>query len=339
MPPTPPMPAFPSEGYRDLRRRLRVVWLWMRQWRVRRDLAAAETELGWLAWEQVDFYDEASVAEVRKIQEFERTQAELYNTSAELGGRAQALDEELAREQAAYDAAQAALEAEREPVAASLGQQEAAHRQKVQAIARFDRAVEEISAAEKELEAASLAFMEVPNPGIQVRIEARKISDELIRLAGERKLVLADKATAEGQAAMFEAGIARGRAELRRIAEAREAAGQKLSAALRRISQEKRSLDRERRKSTVRMSRLDSKKRGSYRFIGGCLASHGIAPLNQPAALEKTVALREREWEISEALAALRTECAAADARQLAAFYVGCLILAVAVAAITHHLA
>ena len=159
--------ALPQEGFRDLSRRLRIAWLWVARVRLRRALFKAEAELGLLGWEQVDIFDDAINAEVKKVQEFENAQASLLNVSAELSGRKAALDEELAREEALHDQAQASLAQEREPLAAQLEQAESARRQKLEAGERFERALGELARLEKRLQARSLSFMNVEHPSVR----------------------------------------------------------------------------------------------------------------------------------------------------------------------------
>jgi hypothetical protein len=330
--------AFPRDGIRDLRARLRFAWVWAVRFRVRRSLFQTEGELGWLAWEQVDFFDEESVAAVRQIQEFEDTQAALENTSAELASRKAALDVKLAREKALHDQLQASLAAERAPIATELQQAETARRQKLEAVERFDRAIAEISSLEKELEAHSRAFMKVERPDIEIRTEARRISDELALLPAQRQLVVADKTNAENEATRLEAEIVRLRSELQRIDSAGAAARDTFSETTRGITAERRVLDREKKKSSLHMSHLDRKKQQPYRFIGACLADHGIAPLNQPAVLSKVFALRERDLQLTETLAELRATCAATHPALLIPFYLLLAALLFALFVLASHI-
>jgi chromosome segregation ATPase len=329
--------ALPQEGFRDLSRRLRIARLRIARLRVRHAIFQAETELGLLGSEQADFFDERIGAEVKKVRDFENAQAALLNASAELAERKTALDEELAREKALHDEAQAALAAERQPLAGQFEQAESAHRLKLEACARFDRALLEIIQLERQLAERSIDFMKVANPAEQVRNEARAVSDHLMRLPGERKLLLADKAGASQEAGRLEPEVARLRAELQRIDAAASGARHRLAAASRRLTAELRHLDRERKKSSSHMSRLDREKRSPYRLIGACLADSGIAPLNQPQVLEKVLVLRERDTRLSEVLADLQAACAASDAGVLIAFYLLLVALLFALFALASH--
>lgn len=332
------MTGFPREGFSDLSRRLQILWLWVARLRVRRALYKAETELGWLGWEQVDFFENQVMEEVRKVQEFENTQASLLNSSAELGIRKVALDEELAREQALHDQAQAALASERAPIAAEFEQAENLRRQKLEAAGRFDAALQELAQLEKDLQARSLALMKIEKATLEVRVEAREISDHLGRLPAERKLVFADKANAAKEAARLEPEMERLRAELRRIDTAAEEVRERFAAAGSRVMGELRLLERERKKSTLRMSHLDREKRKPYQLIGACLADHNLAPLNQPEVLEKVAALRERDAALTETLAVLQAVCAAGDAGMLTAFYLLLAAVLFAIVVITLQL-
>ena len=316
------MASLLREGWRDLRRRVRIVWLSVARWRLRRALFEAETELGWLGWEQVDFFDEELSTHVKIVQDFEQTQASLLNTSAELSGQKADLDRILARETAVHDQTQAALAAERAPISAKLEQAEATRRLKIEAGERFARALEEMASLEKRLEADSQAYMRAERPNIQIRIEARKVSDELGRLSGERKLVLAGQANAAREAAALEPAIARMRAELQRIDSAASAARDTLAAATRRHGGETRPLEHQKKKSNLRMAHLDGEKRAHYRIIGTCMANEGVAPRNQPELLTKVFSLRDRDLRLSETLADLRAACAAVHPGTLIAFYI-----------------
>jgi chromosome segregation ATPase len=322
---------------KDLRRRLRILWLWAARLRLRRALFLAEAELGWLGWEQAEFYDEQIAAEVRKVQEFENTQASIQNTSAELSDRKGALDQEHAREKTLHDQTLESLAKEREPIAAQLQQAETSRRQKTEALDRFDHAVEEIGRLERELEARSLDFMNVERPTIDIRAEAREVSDALARLVGERALVLADRATAAQELAAHEAAIIRLRGELQRIDSASATARDALGDASRRLTGEMRLLDRKQRKTSLHMAHLDRKKQQPYRYIGACLADHGIAPLNQPQILQQVFTLRDRDFRLAETLTELRAACAGADPAILIAFYLLLACLLFALSAIVFH--
>jgi chromosome segregation ATPase len=313
---------------------LRIAFM---RYRLRRNLYQAETELGWLGWEQVEFYDEQTTAEVKKIQEFENTQAFLQNTSAELSGRKAALDAELTREKTAHDQTLTSLTADRAPLATQLQEAETTRQRKLESIERFDRAIDEISAAEKKLEALSESFMNVREPSIAIRIEAREVSDQLGQFALEKKLVAADKATAAQEAVALEATIDRLREELQHIDAATAAARDNLSGAARRVTDQVRVVEREKKKSSLHMAHLDREKQKPYQFIGAVLADHKIAPRNQPQILEKVIAFRERYVQLGETISRLRATCAAADKGLLISFYLLLFAVLIALSAIAFH--
>jgi chromosome segregation ATPase len=312
----------------------RIVFM---RFRVKRDLYQAETELGWLGWEQVEFYDEHTKAQVKRIQEYENTQANLQNTSAELSGRKSALDAELTRERTAHDQTLASLAAERAPLAAQLQEAETTRQKKIEAIERFDKALEEISATEKRFEGLSESFMNIKEPTIAIRIEAREVSDNLGRIALERKLVAADKATAAQEAATLEETVNRLREELQNIDEAAAAARENLSGAARRLTGEVRTLEREKKKSSLHMAHLDREKRKPYQFIGAVLADHNIAPRNQPQILEKVIALRARDVQLGEMLRRTHAACAETNLGLLISFYLLVAVILITLCAIGFH--
>ena len=244
------------EGFRDLSRRLRIVWIWGLRLRVRRALFHAEAQLGWLGWEQTEFFDEAISAEVKKVQEFENVQASLLNVSAEISEKKVALDQELAREKERHEQARISLAAERAPAAGQLQAAEAARQQKLVAVERFDKALEEINGLEKRLETRTQALMKVRQPTAELHAEARDVSDQLGRLPAERKLVIADRLRVSDEAARLEPGIAELRTELQRIDTAMAEEDERFSATASRIAGEVRKLEREQKKSSLDISHL-----------------------------------------------------------------------------------
>jgi hypothetical protein len=329
--------AFPGDGFRDLARRFRIARAWVARLRVRRALATAESELGWLGWEQVDFFDEQVAAEVEKVRAFENTQASLLNTAAELGARKGALDQELAAEIERNQKTNAELDAERGPLAARFEQADSRRRLKLAAVERFERALEELVRTQRELETRSRDFMEVVNLDAAGRAESREISDALGRIPGEIKHVMGDKATAAQEAAALEPEVVRLRIELDHIQAAINEESERFSAGSRRIAGEIRQLERERKKSDVHMTRLDRKKHGPYRAIGACLADQGIAPRNQPEILEKVLVLRERDGALTETMGAMQAVCAAASPSGLAAFYIFLAVILIGLVVLAAH--
>lgn len=333
------MAAFLQDGVRDLGRRLRIAWLWLQRHRTGRALYLAEAELGWLGWEQTEFYDEAVAAEVKKIQEFEDAQAALLNTNAELSGRKAALDEELAREKEKHDKAVAILESGKASLLTELRQVEARRRLKYEAVTRFEKAMEELSALEKNLEARSHSYLAITNPSLQTRVNAREVSDELSRVSGEKKLVGADKLAALRDAAATEPELSRLRTELNRIETASSEARDGLAAATKRLAAEMHLVDRNHRSSNIHIGKLDREKKAPYRNIGACLADHAIAPMNQPVILEKVITLRARKEELTGLITEYNALCAAADYTILIPFYLlAAALLFILIAIISHYL-
>jgi len=329
--------GLPREGFRDLSRRVRIAWIWAERIRVRRQLADAEAQLGWLGWQRADFFAPDLINAVAKVREFEDAQASLMNVTAELSGRKAKLDEELAREKARHDEALAALAKEREPIAAQITEKEGLRRRKLEAIERFDRALGELAAKVKRLEALSTSYMKVEQPRIEIRTKARETSEDLIQLAFERQRVDTSRKAAAEAVAGFDAEIGKLRTELERIDAAQAAARAQFTSARRRLTGEHRKIERTQRKSHAGISSLDRKKRKPYRLLGTSLADQGIAPMNQPEALEQVGELRNRVAGASQTISELRAECAAAKADTLVAFYLLLVFLALLAGLVIRH--
>jgi chromosome segregation ATPase len=330
--------VFFTEGFRDLSARFRIAWLWVQRLRIRRDLYMAETQLGLLGWEQAEFYGDDINAHVKQVQDFEQTQAALLNVSAALSEKKAALDAQLAQARAIHDEKQAAIAAERAPVATRFDEADNTRRQKLAAIDRFDRAIQELEQTEKELQRRSLAFMKVANPTFEIRAEARRVTDELARVPGERKIVLADQSRARQEAAQLEPGIAQLRNQLREIDSRAAAVRDEFAAETRRLNGEMSRLDKERKKSHIEMSNLDREKRKPYQAIGACLADDGIGPLNQPEVLQKVLEFREKENIVSRNFRETQATFAKANGGILMGFYTLLVIILFVITFALSHL-
>lgn len=300
-----------APGLREIRRRFGRLHRRIKLWLDRRELAAAETELGLLGWQQA-YYDDPTQIEVDKIENAEREQARLTNAGAEL---AREIHEETE-----------ALEAHRQKAAAQVRELEGEQRRVREALRPIEEKIAVLKRSDPNLEKRGAEFdrelIEVearytkllivqPQPP-EVRDEVFRLRERLIAIPHEKSDLQNQhmKITAELKARTQEAAELSGELgeldrrlkDLKREADAEEDG---LAARIRAKEKEKARLEAESEK-------LERSKGNPYRAIGRVLADSGVVPMNQPHVYEKVNAVRARirdhEAWIEQSLASTRAE-------------------------------
>jgi chromosome segregation ATPase len=257
----------------------------LRRLLARRRLAKAETDLGLLGWQQADFEGDAK-RHIEQLTDFEREQSRLTNDGAALGLAIRQLEEQREVAQKHFGEARAQLEAERAKVA---GPVEELERQLAARRSGRVNFAEPIRALDRELREVNQLYAEL----VAVEPQTAEIRDKLIRLR-ERTVAIPNEKSdlriqqqhAVNEVHALEESLAQGRTAVAVLDErlhARRAEFEEADAV-----REKEISDRVREKQTVEkeIESLEVAKRNPYRKIGQILADHGIAPMNQPQALE-----------------------------------------------------
>jgi len=276
-------------------RRVQLVW-------VQRQLAAAETELGLLGWQQADF-DEQTQSQVDKIHHVEREQARLTNAGAELAGEIRSLTETREAARRGAETQRHQLEAERGRLAEpfnALTQQLAALRRTEH---DYERRVPELDRELREVDTLySKLLLLQPQPP-NVRDELLRLRDRLIAIPNEKHDLRAQhlRGTAELQAREKEAATLEAQlAEIDRRLREHDLAARAQEAT---IAAELRAKEREKSRVSAEIDRLEHGKANPYREIGRVLADSNLPPLNQPHVLQKVKDLRfaaqAHEYEIA----------------------------------------
>jgi chromosome segregation ATPase len=281
-----------------------------------RRLAAAETELGLLGWQQADF-DEHTERQVDEIQHVEREQARLHNASAELAQKVHSLTAERTRMSEQYDAQRARIEPERDKVRALLaeiGGRLATLRKRE---AQRERRGEEIGREQRKLEKQHENLLTIQPQTLQVRDDLtslRKLQlefvEELAEQECQRALVATDIEKDAKEYAECEQQCAAFDRQLRDLASASETAEAK-------FAEELRELEKEKARLATEVDKLESAKLYPYREIGRVLADSGVAPANQPEALNRVRNLRLMVQDYIAAIAASCAHSAQEDRTQL----------------------
>ena len=320
-----------APGLRELPRLAARLGHRVRLARVRRQLAAAETELGLLGWQQADF-DEETARQVDEIQHVEREQSDQQNASAGLAQAIRALVEQRAHACRESAAQRAQLEPEREKIRAPLAELEP----RLVALRKHEpdheRRGAEIDREQRELDKLYNELLRIQPPPPQIRGELRRVRDRLIAIPDEKEnlraqheRLAADLAANERVAAEIAECLAALDRQLRDLQSAADAEDNRLAGELREKEKEKARIE-------AAVEKLERAKLDPYREIGRVLADSGVAPVNQPQVLDRVRALRRAVQERESAIAASRQITAQENPLQLRVSLALLAIIALAVA-------
>lgn len=336
-----PNPAFPQSrnpairmsyfapGFREILRFLARTALRLRLLVARRQLAAAETRLGLLGWQQADF-DPETQRQVDAIQNVEREQATLTNRAADLARDLAAVTAERDAVRAGFEKQRAVLEAERTSARAPLAEIERIVGTVRGRPADIARRIADLERELRETDALYTKLLGVNPQTPQVRDEIMRLRQRLIAIPNETSDIKAQqlRATAdleerEKQRAAIDrhtADLDRQLRELKAQAAERDAASATLS----------RALEKDHARAETDVARLERAKHDPYREIGRVLAESGVAPANQPHALTRVHDLWKAIAAHETALATSLAETAAEDASTLRTSLALCAVIALA---------
>lgn len=254
-------------------------------WFALRKLAKAETELGLLGWEQADFEGDAQ-RHIDKLRNFEREQLRMTNESAALGLAIREGQEKRVEGRKLYEETRRALEGEwkaaAEPVE-TAGRHLAA---RLKIDVDFDGLIAELERELAEMHAAQTKLLAVEQMTPQMRADLSRVRERAVAIPNAQADLRLRRVQAVNDIRALEETIARGRP---RVAEAEE----KLHALDAQFARsdgtfERQIAGRSRDKEAVDRQNdgLEKAKSNPYRLIGQILADSGIAPMNQPKALD-----------------------------------------------------
>ena len=326
--------TFLSAGCRELAAKIQRLRLGVCLWLESKKLRRAEFELGWLGWQQADFFGTEMECEIEKIRQFEREQVELVNTSAELEEQLRHLEQQRAETRRRYEAEIAAILEKRQPVIEALAGQEKAMSGKRRELARLERALKELDELPVILTRRYAELSAIEPQTSDIRSQLILLSDRRLAIPAEMKSVCLQKENMAREIENLESELQAQRT-LIESSEAeelgrREALAGSDAAYVERI----RATRDETRSSQKRIDSLDGKKREPFLEVGRCLADHGIAPLNQPEALAQVHRLRANHAQLRQELALSRAHSGEIERAQLHKCGALVLVLALLVAAL-----
>ncbi len=300
-----------APGLREIFRRLLRFVLRLRVFLAGRQLEKAETTLGLLGWQQAD-YDENTQAQVERLVEYEREQARATNESAAVGRALR--DETEAREAGRkhFEKEQAALDAERRHLEAedAAAEREVAEKRQIEPtlemrMPELDRELRECSRRYAEVAGTVGHSAAIKEELLYLRERAGAIPNEIADLRMQHLRAVSEIRALEGKLdrnRLRRAQLDREESELHhgfRFADA-ELAGKI------------KELERQRAEFEEKFASLEGAKANPYREVGRVLADSGIAPMNQPQALERVrrsrFLVQEREQALLASLHVSSTE-------------------------------
>ncbi len=304
-----------APGFREIFRKLGRTRLRLRLKLTRRDLDKSETELGLLGWQQAEF-DAQTQGQVNKVTEYERKQSELTNASAGLGKELRELREEREAGRKTHEEFRRDLAGRR----ATLGGNHPQIEKSLAALRReepaFERRMPELDRESRGINKLYSDLLARDEHTPQIKTELTRLRERTVAIPNEKSDLRNAHLRTVAEIRALESQLERDREEMAALDQRLKETGAKFDANDGRLTGEIRTREREKARIEKEIDALESAKRNPYLQIGRVLADSGIAPMNQPAALDKVNRLRRRLLEI-EHLIALSLEGSATEDRQL----------------------
>ncbi len=313
---------FFTVGIHELSRKATRLWLRACHFLLRKKLRKAEIELGWLGWQQADYFDPELHAQIEKIEQFEREQAQLLNVSADFSAMVSDLETQRAAQRAQFENELAQIRSDREPVEKSTAELESQLREQRVILKRFRAALTELKKLPKPLAKRHAELLAIEPQTAETRAELLRIRDEEHRIAGEKEELQKQSLRAEKEIELIEIELNRSRAQLDESMKIEHEVRKKFENVDRKLVGKIRECRREIHFSSKHMNVLDSKKSEPFLIIGRALADSDIAPINQPQALAHVHNLRLQIETTLRRIGQSRTKSAQADRVQVLRFYV-----------------
>lgn len=303
-------------GLRELSRILGRQVLRLRMAVENRKLAKAETTLGLLGWQQADF-DDATEAEVRRIVEFEREQADATNNSAVVGRELHEVKGARAVGRKHYERELRTLEDERRRITAGRPAVEHLLEEKRRTEPVLEQRMPELDRELRELSKRYATLLATDPPTSQTRQELLQVRERIVTIPNAKSELrmlhlraVQEVRTLEGQLAKEDELLAEFARREHALAEAFEKADAELAARIHQMEQEVAGFDKA-------FESLESAKANPYREVGRVLADSGVGPLNQPHVLAAVQSQRAVVQEIEYALAASEAATASQNPLEL----------------------
>ena len=258
----------------------------------RRKLAKAETELGLLGWQQADF-DLDTQLQVDKLKNYEREQSCLINEGAAFGQTIRSL-------RGKREAARRAFEEERRRLLAEqAAQREPLERLRKQLLVyrkqepQYQKRIPELDRELREVQRLYTECLALESPSAQAREDLVRLRERTVAIPNEKADLRTQHMRMASEIKALEAQIQQNSERVEQLETALKDLETAFEAQDRETATEIRAKERGKAKIDREIDTLDEAKANPYRQIGRVLADSGLAPMNQPHALDKVRRYRE----------------------------------------------
>lgn len=287
---------------------------------VQRALAKAETELGLLGWQQAD-YDEETQRQVREIQQVEMEQSRLTNEAAALGSEIRQFQTERETHRKKYEEECKAIEQERKQVLAPHDQiqRQLAEKRKIEP--NFTRRFPDLDRELREVQRRYTELLNAPRETVQIKHEIIHLRERSVAIPNEKSDLRTQHLRTVSEIRALENALRKEAESIARLDEKSQRVDESWEAKDRELIQQIRTREKEKARLEKHIHQLEFAKAHPYQRIGQVLADSGIAPMNQPDALEKVKQLRFRIDELKYEVQVSAARSAQEDQKLILASY------------------
>jgi chromosome segregation ATPase len=248
-------------------------------------------DLGLLGWQQAD-YDGEILRQVQQIQELEREQSSLTNRASELNAEIRQLQSERDADRKKYEESRRALDAERKHVLAPHPQIERQLVEKRKIEPNFVKRIPDLDRELREVRRRYTELLTAETETPQGKQELVRLRERSVSIPNEKSDLRTQHLRTVSEIRALENALRKERQAIAALDERSRKADEDWQALERDFMQRIRNKEREKARVEKRIHSLEGAKVNPYQRIGQVLADSGVAPMNQPQALEKVAELR-----------------------------------------------
>lgn len=303
-----------TPGLREIARKLSRQRHRLRTYFARRDLTKAETALGLLGWQQAEF-DEKTQAEVDKINAYEREQSRLTNESAGLAKELRELRVQREAARKIFEEKRRDLEGQRAHAATDHPAIEKQLAELRKGEPTLERRVPELDRELRNINRLYGDLITAANQTAQMKAELSRLRERTVTIANEKADLRNQHLRTVTEVRGLEARLERDHETIAALEREQRELQAQFDAADGQFAGEIRTRDREKARIEKEINAIETAKTNPYLQIGRVLADSGVAPMNQPGALDKVKRLRGRLVELRQ-LISLSFETSALQDRE-----------------------
>jgi chromosome segregation ATPase len=274
-----------TPGLRELARKLHRQSVRLALWHRRRQLARAETQLGLLGWQQADF-DPETQRQVDAINNVEREQGRLINEAAERSARIRQLRGELESKHREHAEQQRGLAAEERKLRERRAEIERRLTEKRKVEPNFERRMPDLDRELREVQRLLVDLHRQERQTAKMRSEIVRLRERTVAIPNEKNDLRTQHLRTVTEIRALEEELQRNTAAIAESERRQKAHAEEGGAVEEQLSAQMKDEEREKTRIEKAIAQLERAKANPYQQIGQVLALAGVAPMNQPQALE-----------------------------------------------------